>query len=279
MTIAPKMPSLLDSKRLLHAAGIGLLLGLILVASAWAMEPLGMPSEVDVATSPSEVIHLSQHAFLLEDREQALAVETLGGLPESHWRYVSEEAIHVAYTRTTWWIRVPLVNSDDHSTKRILEVRSPLIDFLDMYLIQGDQPIQSYAVGDQRQLADRPLLGRTFAFPIEIPAHATREILIRLSLKDGVFDVAPLLLWPEKAFSHMQYREQLLLGVFFGSILALTIYNLLLFFTSHDRNFLRYAVLLGVLALWNFGYRGLGYLYLWPNHPSINNFWEWSFRH
>jgi len=68
MTIAPKMPSLLDSKRLLHAAGIGLLLGLILVASAWAMEPLGMPSEVDVATSPSEVIHLSQHAFLLEDR-------------------------------------------------------------------------------------------------------------------------------------------------------------------------------------------------------------------
>lgn len=118
----------------------------------------------------------------------------------------------MAYTRTTWWIRVPLVNSDDHSTKRILEVRSPLIDFLDMYLIQGDQPIQSYAVGDQRQLADRPLLGRTFAFPIEIPAHATREILIRLSLKDGVFDVAPLLLWPEKAFSHCSTGNNCFLG-------------------------------------------------------------------
>lgn len=271
MNIAPKMPNQLDSKRLFHAFGITWLLGLILATSAWPMEPLGMLGEVDVAPSPSQVIHLSQHAFLLEDRRQALTVETIDGVPDSHWRHVSEEALHVAYTRTTWWIRVPLINSDDHLAQRILEVRSPLIDFLDVYLIQGHQPVQKYAVGDQRPLAGRPILGRTFAFPIEIPAHTTREILIRLSLKDGVFDVAPLLLWPEKAFSQMQYREQLLLGIFFGSILALTIYNLLLFFTSHDRNFLRYAMLLGVLALWNFGYRGLGYLYLWPNHPSINN--------
>ena len=243
------------------------MLAFLLASTAWGMER----NTVDVAISPNEVINLSKHAALMEDRDQILDVVSVSKLPEERWRLVSTEALQVAYTRTTWWIRVLLTNSESRATQRILEVRSPLIDFLDVYLMDGGQRIQEYAVGDQRPLAARPLMGRTFAFPMEVPGHATREILMRLSLKDGVFDMAPLLLWRQTAFSEMQYREQLLLGVFFGSILALTIYNLLLFYTSRDKNFLRYAMVLGALAVWNFGYRGLGYLYLWPNHPGVNN--------
>lgn len=268
MIIAPTHLKGMESKRVCAAHWIVWTLLLLLSSTTWAIEP----DTVDIVIpSAHEVINLSKHAALLEDRDQVLTIDEITSLPDARWRHVSKEALQVAYTRTTWWIRVFLTNSESLDTQRILEVRSPLIDFLDVYLMDGVRQIREYAVGDQRPISARPLMGRTFNFPIDIPAHTTRQILIRLSLKDGVFDMAPLLLWSQAAFSDMQYREPLLLGIFFGSILALTIYNLLLFYTSRDSNFIRYALLLGTLAVWNFGYRGLGYLYLWPDHPWVNN--------
>lgn len=226
---------------------------------------------LDVAQQPSGGVNLAKVTGLLNDKTDAWDQVSILNVPEAQWTYADAAALDIAYTRTTWWGRIGLTNSSGAPLRRILEIRSPLIDYLDVQVVDGQHVITTYQVGDQRLVSARPIQSRNLAFPVDLPGGAQRQVVLRFSLKDGAFDIAPIFLWTEAAYAEYQNKDNLLLGGYFGANLSLAIYNLILFFTSRDRNFLRYAVFLAILGLWYFGYRGLGYLYLWPASPWINN--------
>ena len=236
----------------------------------WGDEARGQ-GVIDLLKTPRRVINLSKDAEILEDSsgvlDWAMALKT----DEKRWQRGTSDTLEVAYTRTVWWVRLKFTNSAQVQDQRLIELRAPLIDFVDAYVLEGSRVLERFEGGDQRPLTSRPFPSRIFAFPLRVPPKEGREVLLRLALKNGVFDLAPLLLWKEADFWEHQHQEQMFFGGYFGAALALSLYHLLLFLTSGDRHFLRYALFLGGLGVWNFGYRGLGYLYLWRDLPWINN--------
>lgn len=118
--------------------------------------------------------------------------------------------------------------------------------------------VRSWSTGDQRPFAQRPLPSRTFAFPLELAPGETRLVVLRLALNDGVYDHIPLRLWEPNAFWAAARQFDLLVAGYYGLVLALLLYNLLLFLSTGDGHFLRYTAYLSLVLIWNIGFLGYG---------------------
>jgi two-component system, sensor histidine kinase LadS len=202
---------------------------------------------------------------VLEDPSGALDGREALTQPPERWRELTGSALSPGHSRSAWWVRTTLDNRDSVAQRRILEVGWPLLDWLEVWIIRDGTVLERLSLGDRRPFDSRPLDTRTFAIPLEIPAGERREILLRLEMNNALFAPVVFRLWlPDEFWSRVQ-RDTLWAGVYFGALLALFAYNLLLFLATRDRNFLLYALYLGALTLWGFGFLGYGFQMLWPD--------------
>lgn len=80
----------------------------------------------------------------------------------------------------------------------------------------------------------------------------------------------PLRLWLDPDFYELQQTDNLIQGAYTGAVLALLLYNTLLFFSTRDHYLLLYSFYLGGFALWYVGFRGYGLQYLWRDAGWFN---------
>ena len=64
----------------------------------------------------------------------------------------------------------------------------------------------------------------------------------------------------------------MILGIYYGAILIMLIYNLILFFIIKERVYLYYVVFHFFYLFVQLALNGLGFEYLWPNNPEINSY-------
>lgn len=223
------------------------------------------------AIGPPVYQNLAPGAEMLEDPDGRLTLAEVLALPAGSWARPGQPVLNPGYTTSVWWVRFTLDNDEGATRERWLEVGWPLLDWLEAWVMDGDTVVAAFQSGDQRPFASRPLATRTFVFPLDLPARSRRVLLLRLAMRDGVYDVIPLRLWEPAAYFQAVQRTNLWAGMYFGALLALFAYNTLLFLTTRDRHFFRYALYLAAVALWNQGYLGYGYQYLWPDHSWWNN--------
>ena len=78
-------------------------------------------------------------------------------------------------------------------------------------------------MGDKLPFAARPILHRHFLAPVDIPAHGSVDLLIRVETGSSV--QVPLNLWQPEAFRVHDERTSLILGLYFGIMLSMLLYN------------------------------------------------------
>ena len=231
---------------------------LLLLMGGWAFAPLALAEDSlpDPGLGPLVV---------LEDPGGALELAEVLALPPERWQPLAGQVLSFGESASAWWVRATLTNTGPSAPRRILEVDWPYLDWLDIHVVAGGRVLETVRTGDQRPFASRPLDTSTFAIPLEIPVGETREIFLRLATNDGLFAPTPLRLWVSKDFWSTVQRDNLWAGLYFGILLALLFHNLLLFQTTRNRNFILYALYLGLLTLWGAGLLGYGFQFLWPN--------------
>ena len=74
-----------------------------------------------------------------------------------------------------------------------------------------------------------------------------------------------------QAFTHYALNEYYLLGMFYGIIAIMALYNLLLYFSFRDKLYIQYVFYVACCALISFGEDGTGFQYIWPNAPFLND--------
>lgn len=208
---------------------------------------------------------------VLEDPGLSLDLDAVLALPDSRWHANPHPDVQVGFSTSAWWVRFSLTNQTGQDQRRVLQVDWPLLDWVDLYQLHGAEVVGIWQTGDQRPFATRPLETRDFAFPLYLPAGETHRILLRLALSDGLFRPIGLRLWEVRAFQTASQWGNILGGAYFGALLALLLYHLLLFLSTRHRNFFFYALYLALMLTWNLGLLGYGYQYLWLDQSWWNN--------
>lgn len=196
--------------------------------------------------------------------DQALASPTLT------WQRQAEPVLNVGFGLPQWWIHVSVENPGPVAATRIIEIAEPLYDDLHIWLLHGNAVLAEARMGDRIAFAARPIAYRHPAMTLTLPPQSRVDLVIRARALDGEHDPLPLRLWAVDAFQSALQVDLLAYGAYFGAVLILLLYNLLVFASTRERGFLWYAVYLLAFLAWNFTYRGFGFQYLWPQAPDWN---------
>lgn len=170
------------------------------------------------------------------------------------------------YTRSAWWLRVAL--APEESGAGVLGVEYPLLDRVDLWVLDDGALRRHAAAGQALAFAQRDYASGYPAFALPADRGGQRVLYLRVQGR-GALRV-PLALHTARGFVDTEHAGQLLLGVVYGMLGALLVYNLFLYVSLRDRNHLRYVLYAGAVGLLLFSLDGFAFQFLWPRHPGWN---------
>lgn len=209
---------------------------------------------------------LSQQLEIYRDRGQDLGIEAV---VSQDFQPIHSDTPNIGFSQDAYWLRFELSNRGDRDLERWLEVGHPNIDQVWFYR-STPNGFEQTQTGRQVPFAQREVAHRNFIFPLQIPAHSQQQFYLRVKSTSAYY--VPLSLSSPLAFVLNERRQQLGFGFYYGLIFVMIFYNLVLWLSTRDRNYLYYvSVLLVLHGLFQLTVNGLGYEYLWPRAVWWNN--------
>ena len=168
-----------------------------------------------------------------------------------------------------YWFHVRLLNRSQREQRWLLVQQYALSDHLDVYAHYPDGRTAALAGGDslpfnagpQHPLPPPELLARPAAGPAGRCVRARAEPELDAGAAGAVH--------AGRLHRAVSRDAQLGMGMYYGILLALFFYNLVLWLTLRDASYFWYLLHIGAFGLVLFTLNGLGFEYLWPSSPWL----------
>lgn len=142
-----------------------------------------------------------------------------------------------------FWYRLRLRGADTPQASGgdwVLEVKKGSLDYVDFHVVRAEGSVQTVLTGDRRQAPAEQLDFRSFAIPLHVAANESLTVYIRVAGQGSI--QVPIALWSGSAFWSQAVSDTLVYGMFFGSVLVMVFYNLLIFVWIRNRAYLYYVL-------------------------------------
>ena len=230
----------------------------------WSHFALAQTGFVDIAKRDRYV--LSRSFTFLEDTS---ATQTLDDIlkpdAQAGFKPVPQGVTSTNFgsTNSAFWLR--LVLKTDTATPRhwMIDVAYPPLDRFDLYLSNANGSFVHHRGGDSLPFPSRLVPHRSHITPIELEPGRSATLYLRIASQGTVS--APVTLWQPAALWQQDQRTYSIFGLYFGLLVGLLLYNLLLFLSVRDSAYLVYVVFVACIGLSQAANSGLGAQFLWPN--------------
>ena len=170
---------------------------------------------------------------------------------------------------TPFWVRFDLTNASYTDHAWLLEVGWQLLNRVEVYQYHQHAGTWSFqqAAGYLLPLNVRPVRHRRFLFPLTLPSGDRTTIYIRIEPAQVMF--LTLNLWQARVFMSYDQQRTLMMGGFFGILIVMMLYNLFLYISTRDSNYLFYVIYVLSIILYELVLTGIGNLYVWDHSPWV----------
>lgn len=181
---------------------------------------------------------------------------------------VRQRRINFGYTEAVQWFRFRLV-ADSLPMELTFEIRNHSIDRLELFEVKNGQIMSLGETGYRFPFAQRPSPTKTFAYLLNVEAVEQADYYLRIDNRYKNL-ATELTLWRTRDFEDKEQREYFLWGIFSGVVGLMAGLSFLFFTTTRDPVYGYYGLYILGLALRQFADTGLGFQFLWPSTPAIN---------
>jgi diguanylate cyclase (GGDEF)-like protein len=213
---------------------------------------------------------VNAYLALLEDPGATLHIkDVLAGPAALAFRHPDKPPSNFGFSASAFWVRFDVVNRHTSVSDWLLEFQYPLIDRVDLYIDRADGRLETASGGDSVPFSRRAVKHRFPMFKITLAPGERASVYLRVR-SDGAVTM-PLMLRSMAEVQAHDHDEQYLLGIYYGILLAMLIYNVMLYLSVRDANYLYYALYIGAWTMMQLTINGLTFEYLWPNQPQLAN--------
>ena len=204
----------------------------------------------------------SQLTYLKETEGASLDFNSVIQIPTSEWTQVSPP-VNLGMDTGVHWFSMIVQPTQSNQSRFLLHVDYPLLDNLDVavYSQVGSKPKVTFSSGDSKRFHDRHIAHVKPLFPLPASAQSQR-VIIRVQTSGNIR--LPIRIWQETEFIEYTSTRNLVLGIFFGVLLAMGVSNAFLTVTTKNASFLFYSGYVINLALILMTLHGYGFSYIWP---------------
>jgi signal transduction histidine kinase/serine phosphatase RsbU (regulator of sigma subunit) len=183
-----------------------------------------------------------------------------------HWKKSDKKSLGFGFTDDIYWLRFDVINPADDSLNWYLELGYPLLDYLEIFIPAENGNYQKKIAGDKIPFDDREFNHHNFIFPLTTsPGKYTYYIKAQTTSSMNL----PLNAWSNDFIFDRISNEQIIMGLFYGIMIILAIYNMIIFIFSRDRDYLYFVLFILAWILFTMMLNGIGFRYLWPDTPWL----------
>jgi len=246
---------------------------LIIFVLATASVPAAVAHDDVAMTLGAEVfsVPVGPYAYCLEDPSGALSFERVTAPPAAKSFIRNERSVPAwGFTRSAFWLRFSFVADANAPRDWVLELSYPLMDFIELYVPDERGSYRRIDAGYRYPFSQRGNGHPLFVFSLSVKPGARGTAYLRLAGGDRI--EAPLTLWRADAFHDKTINEQYVLGMYYGLMLVIVIFNLIMFISVRDRAYLRYVFFIVAIGFYQLTQDGLAYKFLPAGITPFNHY-------
>ncbi|WP_051275615.1 hybrid sensor histidine kinase/response regulator [Aestuariibacter salexigens] len=200
-------------------------------------------------TDDSSVIRLSDHFRLLYEDGQRLSLKDVIAAKEQFtWARGSNP--NYGFSENGLWLYTSFTNLTNEQYW-VFDIGFSQLDEVDFYLLSDGEVI---AFSEQGKYSNKRS-SRLPAMQAELPFASSLELFIRIQSSSSSL-VAPVDLQPEDSHTRAVLFDNLMWGLFYGGLIILAIYNLVLYFGVKEKSLLAYVGYIITVVFWQFVWGG-----------------------
>ena len=181
----------------------------------------------------------------------------------------TKDTLNAGYSHSAFWVKVDLrYQPQDPRVHRtwLLELAYPPLDSIELYLADAAGKYQLVErTGDSLPFDSRQIKENNYLFEINFSPGQSQTVYLRLASQGSV--QAPLTLWSAQAYLEEQPVRIYILGLIYGVLLGMLVYNLFIYLSVRDTSYLYYIFYIASFGLYQLSVNGAAVQYFWPNNP------------
>lgn len=205
--------------------------------------------------------------FLL-DPQASLTLDQVRAADASFTSAHARRDLSFGYVSGVVWLRLNLKSNAQRVLHWRLELNYASLDEVRLYDV-GAEGVRESRSGDTVPYAERAIGHRYPVFEIVLQPGEQRTLYLRADSRGSMTLSGGLM--SEHDFEQHSQSGYLVHAIYCGVLIALGLYNLLLFLALRERPFLNYVLFMIAFALAVLSLNGLGAQYLWPQAAPWTN--------
>ncbi|QXH99854.1 response regulator [Pseudomonas monsensis] len=202
----------------------------------------------------------SGQASIADVRAQAAA---------GNFKLHDKATLNAGYSRSAFWLKIDLhYRPANPAAQRtwLLELAYPPLDHLDLYMADANGDYRLIRqTGDALPFASREIRQNNYLFDLEFKPDQQRTVYLRLASEGSI--QAPVTLWSSTAYLEDQPVRLYVLGIIYGVLLGMLVYNLFIYLSVRDTSYLYYIFYIASFGLYQLSVNGAAVEYFWPDNP------------
>ena len=178
----------------------------------------------------------------------------------------SDKIPFIKNTNSTYWIRFSIKEGGNDHKNWILEILDQHIENIEMYL-PNKGGFKIIKTGFSLPFWEREFLCKNFVFQIT-PDSLPQTYYLKV--KSGSNNGFYIKIRSFQYFSSYSLNEYYLLGMFYGILLIMAIYNFIVFFSIREKVYIYYVLYVVCAVIILLEEDATGFQYLWQNYPILN---------
>lgn len=169
---------------------------------------------------------------------------------------------------STYWVRINIRHNKNSEKIWLLEFYDQTIDAISAYIPQESGRYKIIKMGDNLEFNTRQLSHKNFEVVLDNNSDMIRTYYFKINSHTNA-DIRIVLRSLER-FVYYALNEYVLFGLFYGMILIICLYNLLIYMAFRETKFIIYILYLLSMAVFAMAEDGIAFQYLWPMAPQWN---------
>lgn len=217
-----------------------------------------------IGTANNYLFEVGKGTLFLEDENDNFTIEQMRSLPDIEWDKESTDLLSYGMNKNPFWFKF-VIPTDTNPQQRLLEVDYAMLDKVDIWYFQNDELVAEYHGGDAVPFDARNIKNEKLLFPVP---QTLNQLVVIVKIQTAGTVKLPIRIWQESEYLIYNGEHNLVLGLFFGFMAAMTLSNLFFYVTTGSATFLTYSIYVVSMALTLLTMHGLGFKYVWPD-------WVW----
>jgi hypothetical protein len=211
---------------------------------------------------------LGEDIDIFEDSTRKYTIQDISSPNFSLFKLNKEKYAFNKNPNSAYWIRFKIKNNSRFDKSYMLETYSPHTNLIQIFVPDSKGGYRMKEAGERFHFDRREHINKNIVFDLPVgDSSQTFTYYVRIESKNySGFDFR---IKSVNYFMYYSTNEYYFLGLYYGILLIMAVYNLLIFFSVREKVYLFYVfyVLTGILNTMTDD--GLGFQFLWSEHPEL----------